>query len=234
MNFIKPAILLKDEALQQGINEKLEFLKSYEKDIPGVIIIHSILDSTVVYMSERGLEILGITLEEVRNMQTEYYDRFFNPEDARDYVPKILGLLERNNDDEIVTYFQQVRPSPDHEWTWYSSSTKVFMRDADNKALLTITIALPIDARHFWNTKVERILQENEFLRCKKQVFDSLTRREREILKLLAQGLSSGDIARKLFISEATVNTHRRNLRSKLNIETALDLIRFAQAFDLV
>lgn len=234
MNFIKAPILLKDEALQQRINEKLETLRCYEKDIPGVLIIHSIKDSTVVYMSQRGLDILGITLDEVRNLKTEYYDRFFNPDDASDYVPKILGLLERNNDDEIVSYFQQVRPSPDHDWTWYSSSTKVFMRDENNQPLLTITIAIPIDAQHFWNKKVERLLKENEFLRSKKKVFDSLTRREREILKLLATGLSSVEIARKLFISEATVNTHRRNLRLKLNIETALDLVRFAQAFDLV
>ena len=55
-----------------------------------------------------------------------------------------------------------------------------------------------------------------------------LTRREETVLKLLAEGLCNKDVARQLNISVRTVETHRQNIKSKLNITTAAGLTRFA------
>lgn len=167
-------------------------------------------------------------------MGTEYHGLFFNPEDAKDYVPKLLGLVERNNNDELVSFFQQVRRSPQHEWSWFLSAARVFYRDANGEPLLTLTIALPVDAQHHIAAKAERLLQENNFLRKNHHVFNTLTKREKEILRLMALGHSSVKIAQELFISEETANTHRRNIKKKLKIEANYDITRFAQAFDLL
>jgi DNA-binding NarL/FixJ family response regulator len=53
----------------------------------------------------------------------------------------------------------------------------------------------------------------------------SLTRREMEVLNLVAKGLSSKEIARKLFISENTVETHRQNIFSKMGVHNVADLL---------
>jgi DNA-binding NarL/FixJ family response regulator len=55
-----------------------------------------------------------------------------------------------------------------------------------------------------------------------------LTPREREILKLIAHGLTTKEIAAKLFISIPTVETHRSNLMSKTGGRNMADLVRFA------
>jgi two-component system nitrate/nitrite response regulator NarL len=55
-----------------------------------------------------------------------------------------------------------------------------------------------------------------------------LTPREETVLRLLAEGGSNKDIARKLDISVRTVETHRQNIKTKLNIQTAAGLTRFA------
>lgn len=55
------------------------------------------------------------------------------------------------------------------------------------------------------------------------------TERETEILKLVADGLSSEQIAKKLFLSPHTVNMHRRNLMKKLDAKNIVDLIRKAE-----
>lgn len=52
-----------------------------------------------------------------------------------------------------------------------------------------------------------------------------LSKREAEVLKKVAQGYSSKDIAKLLFISENTVETHRRNLFAKLQANNVADLI---------
>lgn len=54
------------------------------------------------------------------------------------------------------------------------------------------------------------------------------TRRETEILQLLAKGLSTKQIADQLFLSEHTVQTHRKNLMSKYEVEAATGLIALA------
>ncbi len=57
---------------------------------------------------------------------------------------------------------------------------------------------------------------------------DSLTTREREILKLIAEGKSSKEIADLLCISARTVDNHRANIMEKLNLKKATDLVKYA------
>lgn len=223
-----------DPELQEAVRQKIAALQVFEHEMPCVFIAHDITDWTVVYMSERGVTHLGTTLEEIRQLKTEYFNRYFNPDDAKDYVPKIFALLERNNSDEFVTYFQQVRRSPDEEWTWYLSSTKILLRDRNGKPRLTITMAVPVDTTHPVSSKVDRLMEENSFLRGHHHIFASLTKREKEILRLMALGVNSTEIAEKLHISEATASTHRRNIRNKINAQSPYDITRFAQAFDLI
>lgn len=56
-----------------------------------------------------------------------------------------------------------------------------------------------------------------------------LTDRETEILKLLVKGLNGPQIAKQLFVSEATVASHRRNLHSKLGVSNIAQLIDVAR-----
>ncbi len=64
--------------------------------------------------------------------------------------------------------------------------------------------------------------------------YDSLTNRERQVLHLVVQGLTSAEIGKRLFTSPRTVETHRANLMKKLQLKTQADLIRFALDHDLV
>ena len=62
----------------------------------------------------------------------------------------------------------------------------------------------------------------------------SLTKRELEILHLIAQALSNKEIARELFISDQTVSVHRKNIMRKLGVSNTAGLIRVAYDFSLV
>ncbi len=57
---------------------------------------------------------------------------------------------------------------------------------------------------------------------------DPLTTREREVLKLIAEGKSSKEIADLLFISVFTVNNHRASMMEKLKLKKATDLVKYA------
>jgi len=55
-----------------------------------------------------------------------------------------------------------------------------------------------------------------------------ITRREKEVLGLIAEGLTNNEIAQQLFISNTTVDTHRKNLLLKLGAKNTASLIRIA------
>ncbi len=61
-----------------------------------------------------------------------------------------------------------------------------------------------------------------------------ITRREKEVLELIADGMTNNKIAELLFISSTTVDTHRKNLLSKLGAKNTASLVRIAAQLKLV
>jgi DNA-binding NarL/FixJ family response regulator len=63
---------------------------------------------------------------------------------------------------------------------------------------------------------------------------NGLSDRELEILKMICQGLSNRDIARKLFLSKKTVDKHRANILVKTNCKNTANLVMYAIKYNLV
>ncbi len=61
-----------------------------------------------------------------------------------------------------------------------------------------------------------------------------ITRREKEILCLIAEGYTNPEIAEKLFISPSTVDSHRKNLLAKMGMKNTASLIKFAMENKLI
>ena len=61
-----------------------------------------------------------------------------------------------------------------------------------------------------------------------------ITRREKEVLGLIADGFTNNEIAQKLFISVATVDTHRKNLLAKFECKNIASLIKLAMQMQLI
>lgn len=62
----------------------------------------------------------------------------------------------------------------------------------------------------------------------------SLTDREKDVLKLIAQELTTTEIGERLFISHHTVESHRKNLISKLGVRSAAGLVKYAVQMGMV
>lgn len=62
----------------------------------------------------------------------------------------------------------------------------------------------------------------------------TLTRREKEVLQLIAEGLTTNDIASKIFVSHYTIETHRKNLLAKFNVSNTALLIKTASVLGYV
>lgn len=79
--------------------------------------------------------------------------------------------------------------------------------------------------------KIKLGISSKEISTTKKQ---NLTEREKEILKLLAKGLSIKEIAQKVFLSPHTVLSHRKNISAKTGIKTIAGLTVYAVSMNLI
>lgn len=61
-----------------------------------------------------------------------------------------------------------------------------------------------------------------------------ITRREKEVLELIADGLTNGEIAAQLFISVTTVDSHRKNLLAKFEVKNTAALVKTAAQLNLL
>ena len=62
----------------------------------------------------------------------------------------------------------------------------------------------------------------------------TLTKREKEIMQLIAEGMTSSEIAAQLFLSTYTVDTHRKNLLTKFEVNNTALLIKMAAKFGIL
>ncbi|MEM7575191.1 MAG: helix-turn-helix transcriptional regulator [Bacteroidota bacterium] len=90
------------------------------------------------------------------------------------------------------------------------------------------------EAQLLTEVKRNRLVREKAFARENWKRFDSLSRREKEILSLICKGLSNASMAEKLDISVHTVRTHRNRIWRQLGINHLVEAIHYGQAFDLV
>lgn len=219
---------------EKELNRKIRTFTASAELMPAVVIIQQLEPFRSIYMSRRGLDELGITQEELQSMGADYLNTFFNLEDSQDYLEKLKSLLSENDPDETFTFFQEVRIKGQKEWTWHLGSTRIFFQDQEGRPTHIVTIAVPINNLKHLPNKAERLLAEKNFFHSHEEKFLTLGKRETEVLKLVAQGKSSAEISRELYISIQTVNTHRKSIRQKLEISSNYDFTIYAHAFDLI
>jgi DNA-binding NarL/FixJ family response regulator len=81
------------------------------------------------------------------------------------------------------------------------------------------------------NDKIIQQLQAHDLPRDNIPV---LTRREKEILQMLSQGLTSHEIAGRLFLSNYTVDTHRKNMLQKFNVHNTQSLMNVVRELGII
>ncbi len=84
----------------------------------------------------------------------------------------------------------------------------------------------------YFGSEVQKILADS--VSNDHKDLPKLTRREKHILSLIAEGKTTNIIAEELFISPLTVETHRRNLMQKLEVSNAASLIKVAVEQNLI
>lgn len=99
-------------------------------------------------------------------------------------------------------------------------------KTADKNELVHVIHKVAAGETHFGEEVTAQLV--SGFSKTVTSPLDVLTKREKEILRLIAQGLTDKEIAEKVFLSALTVITHRKNILSKLGLKNKVEITRFA------
>ncbi|MFW5820672.1 MAG: helix-turn-helix transcriptional regulator [Bacteroidota bacterium] len=199
----------------------------------GLLINHS--SGKNLYMNHLSEETLHYSLDEIEEMGEKYQKEvIYNEEEFIRIKKAIDDFFERNDESEILSFFQRLRPKDCKDYEWMYISSKLYRSEPEIDPDSRLLIACPVKLMGSMSQKVNRILDENIYMKKNFKKFSVLTKREKEIITLLAMGYDNPAIADHLFISRYTVEQHRKNIRSKTGFKRLAEVIRFAITFDLI
>ena len=111
----------------------------------------------------------------------------------------------------------------------FRSGAKGYLLKNSDKQTIVKAVETVMQNEEYMDDAIKKILLQESITGQRRSIFEvPLTKREKEILKLIADGLSSQEIANKLFISLRTVETHRLNLNQKLDVKNTAGLVKEA------
>jgi DNA-binding NarL/FixJ family response regulator len=110
---------------------------------------------------------------------------------------------------------------------------KGYLPKNTNRDELITAIRAVADSREYFSPVISEIMLKSYIQKAKSKYADprdltDLSKREIEILRMLAEGFPNNEIAEKLFISIRTVESHKSHIMQKLEIHTTVELVKFA------
>lgn len=201
--------------------------------LPASLMIHDlegINPAGCSYMNNWGTNFLGKYPEEIQQMGMRYYEEFFIREEAMAALSGLQLYLNDSDADLNYNFFQRVKSYAQQKYKWCFTSCKLVEIQAENKLVI---LSSPIDGIDTIIQRVTKTLDQNEYVNANYQKYAQLTKREKEIIRLLANGNSTNEISDYLFLSSHTVSTHRKNICRKLENKSFAELLKFAVHFNL-
>lgn len=152
----------------------------------------------------------------------------------------VSSNIEGSNIHDLMQRLQKIQPVPKVIVLTYSTDINhlnqslkagvngYLMKSCTAKELESAIVDVNNGTKAF-SKSVSQIMADKYADQAKKpSAGNKLTKRETEVLKLIVEGYTSPEIAKMLYISPRTVETHRANLMNKLKIKNTAALVRYA------
>ena len=227
-----------DESLENYLDQlctQTEISQLYSVGQQYIYLLNTV-NSTLPYLSSSISQVLGYNAEEITHIDFLYDIIHVEDHDL------VVRATEKGFD--FCFKYQYTKP---FEYTWnmdyrvrkadgnyirINRQTTIFKRDRKGNVVLTLGVCTDIthikksgNMAFYLDGPDKTIINfpDKELLKIK----NDLTSREIDVLQLIIEGKSSKEIAIRLCISKATVDTHRRNMKKKLGAGSTADLVMY-------
>lgn len=194
------------------------------------------------YISKNFTACTGLSNEKMMEGGMDYFWSLFHPQDIKLWLKSLTNLMTftmtelSNEQRKRMSYTWNYRiKNASGDYINIIQNTTPLQFDADNKPIIGMAhytvlngdLQMDICASAKYlndNNEYETLFYENV---SSSKLLDVISNRERDIIRLIITKNTSEAIAEKLNISIHTVNTHRRNILKKINIDSTFELISY-------
>lgn len=220
--------------LERKISKSEFSIETIGNYLPGNILVTDLNQLSIEYMNINGCNILGHNVKELQELGSEYYQRFFVPEEIDLVISTYQHMQKQQDVSGIFNFAHRVKAVSNTSYKWYFASAKLMFSPGQPVADKMLLIVNEVNSLGNIAKKINSVLEESDGMKQHFKKFCRLSKREKEIIFLLVSGQNTNHISEILNLSRLTVNTHRRNIKQKLEIKTFSELYKFALVFDLI
>ncbi|WP_226389796.1 LuxR C-terminal-related transcriptional regulator [Penaeicola halotolerans] len=197
-------------------------------------------DFSIPFITDNVATVTGHPVSYFREKGLEGTLSLFHPEDREEvfkFQKIVLEVFDKLSDAAKKTFefsytYRWIDPDGE-QYSWYSTKVKPYYVDAEGNIVYDLNFVMKLHVAPFppvfsWEYSYVNAACEKVSVSSMAEKDIQLSKRELEILGLLASGLTSGEIADKLYLSINTVQTHRKKIMRKLSAHSMADLIKFA------
>lgn len=194
---------------------------------PGIFHINWRLDLSFDYLSSKGCNLIGYSLEQLKRLGSKVLDKHQSAFTREIVHSKVLNELNNITAEKVIIFYQDWKPEGKTPY-FFLTATKKWNEDQ------LISISFFHKDVSYLTPKINRIFSVNQVLSQFYNGYNQLTKREKEILSLLANDKTRQEIASQLYLSQGTVKKHCENIYRKLGTHkrTELEKISKIQVFD--
>jgi DNA-binding CsgD family transcriptional regulator len=211
--------------MHKKLDNNKQLFGHLEQILPGFFIVLDIHDFSIKYLSKKALKILNKTPEETTQMPVNEIKKYIFP-NLTDKMYQEISRCIQNRFEEFGFYIK-ARYGEELEYQWFHAG---FKPDYSNELVYAIIQPVTLNLNHISET-ISGFLDQCYVAMHENLDLNLLSTREKEILQLTSKGLSSEQIAEKLFISKNTVNNHRKKIIKKLGIKSLSEIRNLSSVY---
>lgn len=214
------------------LQAKVEFYEEILDKIPALVYINEVDETGSpnsfrnVWMNKRAMDFLGHTQEEITQMGANFVNNYIHQDDQI-VIPRSVDLHFGKVSESFYTFIYRLKGKFHKEYKWLYGFCYNLRNHPNGSPKQSLNINLDISNNIHSDDQLISLLREVNRLKHELKL-KSLTRREKEILKLIAKGKTNREVGKSLNISEATSKTHRNKILKKLELRNSAAIATFA------
>ena len=231
-----------------SLRTHIERFTELDKYLPFIYTFYCITNTQSLqfeFVSKNSVSCLGFKSEDLKIKGMEFFWERMHPDDTNRWLDAMSDLMKftlleiPDNERKKMSYTWNYRlKNNNNSYVNIIQNTTPLEFDANNKPIIGLAHYTVLDEQSYFavNASAKKLNSSNEYetlffkTYSQKLLSNSITNRERDIIRLLILGNSSKQISNKLHISIRTVDTHRSNILRKMNVSSTNELIAILNA----
>ncbi len=212
-------------------NDALILLENLCNNCQNLTIIVDLASNCICHINKIAGEYFGYSIDELKKHGNLIASDVIHPDFLHLFPLAITHFNNESNNDKSYSYMYNLRTLQGWQWVYGCSQIAIFDENKIPKFIVVVGKSVN-DILDNSKTNEKFISDIASFKNLQFDAYMALSKREKEILLLISKEWTSKEIAEKLFLSKASIDSYRKKILKLLNVKSAIGLTKYVLLFE--